>query len=93
MYLPVILENGSRSFSDVIVMLPRWSDFFNVSFDNLVWGDMLRSFFPETRPVFWELRTGFPIITLLTFFGYFFYVLKRFLKHDFNFDIRIPLVV
>jgi hypothetical protein len=91
-YLP-ILHLRTRPFGLVLVMLPRGSDFFNVSFDNLIWGKLLKLLFPEIRPYFWELETGFPFATLLSFFACVLYFAKRYRAKEFQLDVRLPLVL
>jgi hypothetical protein len=90
-YLPVINSHGGRSFTDVLIYLPKWIDFFNVSYNNLVWGKFLKLFFPNMSGG--ELMTGFPVITILLFLVFVLYFLRRFRNKSLRFDVRLPLVI
>lgn len=92
-YLPVMREQGARSLTEVMTMLPIWSDFFNVSFDNLIWGKLLEILFSPSRYMHNDLITGFPFVTLLSFLGCLLYFGKRFRAKDFQFDVRLPLAI
>jgi hypothetical protein len=68
-YLPVLQQTGGRAYRDLLFTLPQWIDYFNVSYDNLVWGRLLQQWFPQvvTRPIYWELFKGMGPIVLATF--------------------------
>jgi hypothetical protein len=93
-YLPVANMQGPRSFAEVTLMLPHWFDFFNVSSYNLIWGKSLLLLLPkiETRPLFWELMTGFPFVTLLLFFSCIFYFIKKILCKDLDRRLHLPFI-
>jgi len=73
------------------MFLPRWNDFFNVSFDNLIWGKPLKLFFPDIRGG--ELLAGFPLLTLFLFFACLFYFYFKRQDKDFAFDPSFPLIM
>jgi hypothetical protein len=89
-YLPVYSEMGARNWGDVLVTAPQWYDFFNVSTTNLLWE------FPQlSRPLDWEFRVGYPLITgILLIVGCVFYIKKFFVveKNQKKIDLYVCIV-
>lgn len=69
-YLPVLRKINGRPFEEVLVMLPRWYDFFNVGPVNVLWGNTFTQLFPiaSSRPLSHELEKAIPLFTMLAFF-------------------------
>ncbi|MDD3154146.1 MAG: hypothetical protein PHS41_04705 [Victivallaceae bacterium] len=59
-YYPLLAENRTWTWSCVRGQLPEWSDFFNVSDNNLLWGKLYHYWFPGAtmREIYWELEFG-----------------------------------
>ena len=65
-YVPVVLETGTRSYGEVKPMIPRWQSLFWMDSTNYVWGWLANSF-PSfyQLPLHWEHRIGLGLITTL----------------------------
>lgn len=67
-YLPTLLSSGGWDWDPVHSMLPTWRDFFNVGPYNIVYGAFMEGPFFRIEGFYaGELRTGFPLVTLVIF--------------------------
>lgn len=59
-YGKVAIEYGGREWDEVFLMLPSFSDLFNVSAGNLIYGEMFSTEYYGLREYAWELYFGIP---------------------------------
>ena len=65
-YIPIVMETGTRVYGEVKPMIPRWQSLFWMDSTNYVWGWLANTFPSFYRlPLHWEHRIGLgAIITL-----------------------------
>ena len=67
-YLPTLRQSGGWDWETVILVLPTWRDYFNVGPFNIVYGAFMQGpYFKLSGYYAGELRTGFPLVTMLLF--------------------------
>lgn len=65
-YIPVVLETGTRAYGEVKPMIPRWQSLFWMDSTSYIWGWLANSFpsFYEL-PLHWEHRIGLGAVATL----------------------------
>jgi hypothetical protein len=66
-YIPARQLQGSRSYEEILTMLPTFIDYINVGPSNWIWGDYFNSEELRNRPMSRELDKGLSLVLFFTF--------------------------
>lgn len=85
LYLPTNKLFGKRLWSEVSMMLPEFIDFFNVSNDNLLLGELFQNSSLQKRDLYnGELAVGFSIVTIILFITVWLFTSKKIKNKEVN---------
>lgn len=95
-YIPVVMETGTRSYSELKPMIPRWQSLFWMDSTNYLWGWLANKFSSFYHlPLHWEHRIGLGAIITLGFPTMFFMLIFKFRKSDEigKYRLTLPLIL